>query len=310
MRKLSSLLLTLIFCLSLAACSSGNTDESSPSIGSDVLSPASSEVESDTQEVESTQPEDEITFDEVTAVDNDECSIVITGIDPDNFWGYTLSVNLENKSSEKTYMFSVSSAAVDGVQCDPFFASEVAAGKKSVDSISFMDSSLEENGVNFTDIELTFRVYDSNDWTADEAAVETVHVYPYGEDKAEVFERVSQSSDNVIIDNEYVTVTVIGYEEDSLAGYAVNLFLQNKTDTEVMFSVDEASVNGYMADPFWATSVMPGKCAFSSMSWFNTTLEESGITGAIEEIEFVFRAHNYGDWLADDFANETITLNP
>lgn len=45
-------------------------------------------------------------------------------------WGYTLKAQLENKSTEKTYMFSVESASINGVQCDPMFASEVAAGKR------------------------------------------------------------------------------------------------------------------------------------------------------------------------------------
>lgn len=269
----------------------------------------SNEQVSSTAPKETSTPDNQIAFESLTVVDNDECAIIITGIDPDNIWGYTLSVNLENKSSDKTYMFSVSSAAVNGVQCDPFFATEVAAGKKSVDNISFSDSDIKKNGIEFTDIELTFRVYDSNDWTADNVAMETVHVYPYGEDKAEVFERTPQSSDNIIIDNEYVTVTVIGYEEDNIWGYTVDLFLQNKTDTEVMFSVDEASVNGYMVDPFWATSVLPGKCAFKAMYWSDTALEESGIT-EIEEIEFVFRVYDYEDWTADDIVNETITLHP
>lgn len=76
-----------------------------------------------------------------------------------------------------------------------------------------------------------------------------------------------------------------------------------------MFSVDEASVNGFMADPFYATSVSAGKCAFSSMAWSDTTLEENSITD-VETIEFKFRAYDEDNWSGDDFANETITLNP
>lgn len=58
----------------------------------------------------------EITFEEISVVDNDGCVIKITGIDAYNLWGYTLSAYLENKSAEKTYMFSVESASVNGVQ--------------------------------------------------------------------------------------------------------------------------------------------------------------------------------------------------
>lgn len=260
-------------------------------------------------DVKADESEDQINipdFEEITAIDSEECTIKITGIDPENLWGYTLNVYLENKSTDKTYMFSVTNAAINGVQCDPFFSTEVAASKKSNNDISFKT----ENDIGeFTDIEISFRVHDSDDWLADAVAEETIHIYPFGEDNATKFIREAQATDNTIVDNEYVTVIVTGYEQDDIWGYIVNLFLVNKSDKEVMFSVNDASVNGYMADPFYATSVMPGKCAFSSMSWSNTTLEENGIS-EVEEIEFSFKAHDSNDLMADDFANETITLNP
>lgn len=301
MKRLASLLLALMLIFSLAACGGETTPDTN-----DGTNPSQSENNNE----ESKTDENELSFTEVVAVDNAECLIKITEIDPDNMWGFTLKAQLENKSADKTYMFSVESASINGVQCNPLFAAEVAAGKKSNEGISFSGDELEENGVgDYTDIELTFRVYDSNDWVADAVAEETIHIYPYGEDKAVQFVREAQSSDNVIIDNEYVTVIVTGYEDDEIWGYTVNLFLLNKTDKNVMFSVDEASVNGFMADPFYATSVSAGKCAFSSMAWSDTTLEENSIT-EIEEIEFNFRAYNEDDWFGDDFANETITLNP
>ena len=104
-------------------------------------------------------------------------------------------------------------------------------------------------------------------------------------------------------------MTVIGYEEDEIWGYTVKLFLLNKNVNNAMFSVEEASVNGYMADPFFAQTVYSGMCAFASMSWSDTTLEENGIT-AIEEIEFNLRVYNDDDWFEDDWMNETVTLNP
>ncbi len=301
MKRLASLLLALMLILSLAACGGETTPDTN-----DGTNPSQSESNND----EGKTDENKVSFTEVVAVDNAECTIKITEIDPDNMWGFTLKAQLENKSADKTYMFSVESAAINGVQCDPLFATEVAAGKKSNEEISFPGEELEENGVgDYTDIELTFRVYDSNDWEADAVAKETIHIYPYGEDKATKFVREAQASDNVLIDNEYVTVIVTGYEDDEIWGYTVNLFLLNKTDKNVMFSVDEASVNGFMADPFYATSVSAGKCAFSSMAWSDTTLEENSIT-EIEEIEFKFRAYDEDDWSGNDFANETITLNP
>ena len=314
MKKSLSLILALLLFTSLVACdvtTPSDTITTNPSTDQTTNSTNTNEATTTVSNEEtSAQNKEEISFSEMVVIDNNECTIKITGIDPDNFWGYTLKVQLENKSSDKTYMFSVTNAAINGVQCDPYFATEVAAGKKANKEINFSDDNFEENGItDYTDIEISFRVYDSNDWNADDIATKTVHVYPYGESKATKYVRAPQDSDTLLIDNEYVSVIVTGYENDSIWGYTVKLFLLNKTNKNVMFSVNEASVNGYMADPFYAKSVMAGKAAFGSMSWSNTTLEENGIT-TVEEIEFSLRVHDDDDWLADDLVKQTITLKP
>lgn len=305
MKKLVALVLSFILLLALVACGG---DSSAVTPTDSVVTPNVRESANPSKGDEGTEKVEEIAFEEVVVVDNEECTIKITGIDPENFWGYTLNVYLENKSAEKTYMYSVRTAVVDGVQSDPFFVSEIAAGKKANESISFSDSFLVENGIEFTDIQLTFRVYDSNDWLADDVVEETVHIYPRGEENAVTFVRESQSADIVLVDNEYVTALITGFEE-SIYGFTAKMFLVNKTDKNVIFSVDEASVNGFMADPLFAETVSAGKCTFTTMDWTSTTLEDNGIS-EIETIEFLLKAYDENDWLADAFVNEVITVNP
>lgn len=252
----------------------------------------------------------EVKFEEVTVVDNDECAIKITDIDADNMRGYTLKVYLENKNAEKTYMYSVVSASVNGIEVDPLFANEVVAGKKANKEINFMDDGLKKNGIEFTDIAMTFRVYDSNEWTDyEEVASETVHVYPLGKENATLFVREEQASDQVLIDNEKCKVTVIGTENDSILGYTLNMYLENKSDSSVMFYVEDVSVNGYMIDPFWARSVSTGNVAFSDMSFNTYAFEENNIE-TVEAIELTIRAYNYEDYSANDYAKETVIINP
>ncbi len=258
-----------------------------------------------------TDSEDALTeFQELTVVDNDECTIRITSISEDDIWGYTVKAYLENKSAEKTYMFSVLGASINGVKNDPFWASEVAPGKKANESITFMTAELEENGVtDVTDICMTFRVYDSNDFMADPVAEETVNVYPMGVEKATRFVRENAPEDQILVDNEFVTVIVTGYSNDSLWGYSANVFVVNKSDKAIMCSVDEVSVNGFMVDPFWAASLEPDTCSFETITWMSESLEENGIT-EVETIEFLLRVYQEEDWFAEDFAKEFITLNP
>ncbi len=255
-------------------------------------------------------PVSDNTFEEMVVVENEECIIKITDIDPDNRWGYEISVYLENKSTDKTYMFSLETLVVNGVQCNCYFASEVLPGKKVNETFNIDDSHLEDNGiVDFNNIELYFRVYDSDDWSAEDIVQVCANIYPYGENKAKNYIRESKQTDYVIVDNEYVTAVVIGFEKDNIWGDTIKLYLENKTDTTVMFSVDDASVNGVMSDPFWAEEVSPGKLAFSDIEWSDSTLEENGLK-EFTEFEFEFRAYDSNDWFDDDFAKERAYVYP
>ncbi len=320
MKRTITLLLAVLLVLTMVGCSgSSTTPTDKPVDATETQQGANTDssdtdkpVENETAEPTQTEPvptEAPVVFEEVTVVDNDYCTVKVTGIEEDNILGYTLKVYLENKSSDKTYMFSVTDGAVNGVEWDPFFATEVAAGKKKNDEISFSDRDKEAILSEFTDIELKFRVYDSNDWSADDVANETVHIYPLGEDKATVYVRESQPTDTVIVDNDQISIIVTGYDADGLWGYTAKMYLVNKTDKELMFSSDDVSVNGFMCDPFWAVSVASGKVAFSDMSWSKSSLEENGIT-EVEEIEMVIRVYDSNNWSADDIFNETVTLNP
>ena len=112
----------------------------------------------------------------------------------------------------------------------------------------------------------------------------------------------------VLVDNEHVTVKITGVEQDAILGYTLKVFTENKTDMELMLTVEDVSVNGYMCDPFWAETVAGGKKSNTSIFWLESSFEENGIE-AVEEITFTLRAYDNNDWLSEDVVNETITVN-
>lgn len=251
--------------------------------------------------------DDTILFDGMTVIDNEECSIVLEDIDPNDTWGYTIHAELENKSPDKKLMFSVDNGYVNGVENDPYFAAEVAPGKKAKESISF--EKMDEYGlVDFSDIEMSFQVYDSEDWSADPVGEETVHIYPHGEDSAEPFVYEPADTDQVLYDDDSVSFIFTGVDEEDTWGYTLNLFITNKTDSKLMISADDVSVNGYMLEPYFSQVLGPGKSAFTGMSWSYSDLEESGIDEA-EEVEFTLTASDYDDWTSDDIIHQLITVN-
>jgi len=206
MKRFTSLLLTVLMLLSLAAC------------GGETVPPQGESAEGLEGKTDAAE-EKEITFTEQVVADNEECKITITGVERDDEWGrfyiYTL---LENKSSDKTYEFSLDSSAVNGVSIPTFFDNnarpELAPGEKYDGKIESWDMDFNYNDIGgYTDIELVFRVREEKEGGFSGANVlerKTVHIYPYGEDKAVEFVREAQPSDKIILDNEYATVIFAG----------------------------------------------------------------------------------------------------
>ena len=117
------------------------------------------------------------------------------------------------------------------------------------------------------------------------------------------------NKEQVLVEDENITVKITGTQEDSLWGYTVKIYLENKTDKELMFSVDDVSVNGFMCDPFWASTVAAGKKANEKITFSESAFKENGIE-AVEEISFTLHVYDSNDLAADSLLKKTFTVNP
>ncbi len=258
----------------------------------------------ESSETVSTPAGEEIT--DYVVIDNEEVTFTIKSGYSDMF-GYNLKVTMENKT-DKNLAFSWSDTIVDGYSCDPYFYASVSSGKKANDEITFYNESLRKIGVTAPSvISFVLHVYDDDDWMADYLVDERFTIYPFGE--AAVLEPKDVAPEDalkVLYEDSNVRVYIMDAYTDSYS-FNLEVYLQNLTDTTVMFSLDGASVNGYMCDPFWATSVPASARDFSVISWYNSELEKNDIE-KVEEIEFSLRAYDYDDWYASDFLNETFSF--
>ena len=76
-----------------------------------------------------------------------------------------------------------------------------------------------------------------------------------------------------------------------------------------MFAVGDAAVNGFMCDPYFASTVAPGKQYITSISWSKSALEENNIV-SVESITLPIRVYEADDWMSDKLINETFVVNP
>lgn len=296
-KRIPCLILGCGLLLSLSACTAP------------VSNPNPSTLPSASQAEPSSTAATEAKFEEVVLVDNENALFKITAIEDDSIWGYTLKAHLENKT-DKELMFSLNNTSVNGFMCDPLWASTVSAGMKANEEISFSDADFQRNGIEtVADITFTLRIYDSSDWSADDLVKEEFTVYPLGEAAASPYTRTAHEGEIVLFEDENCAMIVTGFDPDSIWGYAVNVYLENKTDKNLMFSVSDAAVNGYMCDPFWAETVAAGKRSNTSISWLASELKSNGIT-EVESLTLPITVYNADDWTGDYLIDATFTLNP
>lgn len=295
-KKLAAFFTAVSVAASLSACGSEPAETMPP-----VSAPAQTE-----QTQPTTAP---AAFEEIILWDDENCTVKITAIEEDGLWGYTLKTYLENRT-DKELMFSVSNASVNGFMCDPFWAVTVSSGMKAIEEIHFMEEDLKRSSIDtVTDIEFTLRVYDNNNWEADDLVKENIRIFPLGEEAVQPFTRQSVADEIVLFDDDNCTMIVTGFDSENIWGYTMNVYLENKTDKNLMFSIGDAAVNGFMCDPFWAETVAPGKRSNTTVSWMSQDFEENGIT-EVETLTLPIRVYDADNWNAADLVNETYTINP
>lgn len=296
-KRVLSAALVLLLC---AGCASApDSETATPPSGS-----SSSATTGSTGEVPAVP-----SFTETVLVDNDEILFKITSIHNDPVWGYTLKAQIENKT-DMDLVFTLSDTSVNGYMCDPFFAVTVTAGMKANKDITFSTDSFREIGIGeVTDVEFSLQIYDSNDWTNDSVLDESFTLYPLGQEAAKEYPRQSQDGDIILFDNEDCTMIITGFDPDSIWGYSVQVYLVNKTDDTLMFSVGDAAVNGYMCEPYFAQTVSPGKQRITSISWSKNELEKNGIT-TVESLTLPIRVYDAEEWTDEDLIDETFTVHP
>lgn len=312
MKKIIAILLVVMMVMSLAACDTGSKigdignviNNFTPTTAGGDTTPAPTNSPSNQD-----KPPVSTGFNELVLVDDANCTFKVTNIIPDGDWGYTVKVFMENKT-DKELTFSWDDVSVNGFMCDPYWANSVTAGMKSNGEVTFYSDDFELNGITtVTDITLTLDVYDSNDWSADHLVTDEYTIYPYGEDAVTPYVREASPSDIVLVDNEYCTVIVTDFDPDYYWGYGMSLYLENKTSEKLTFSIDDAGVNGFMCDPYWADTVAAGKRCYSVVSWDEDDFEENSIT-TVESLTLPFTVYYTDDWSADYLVEETFTVNP
>lgn len=98
-------------------------------------------------------------------VDQNDIKIYVLNLDDsDDIWGANINVYVENNSTQDITV-QVRDVSVNGFMASPTCSIDVDAQKKAYDSITFLNSTLEENDIkDITNVELKFKVFNASTW--------------------------------------------------------------------------------------------------------------------------------------------------
>lgn len=290
MKKIISILLCAMMLFALSSCKEGAKTTSNEDTSSNTQS-------------------DEIIFDELTVADNEYYTIKVTGVDPDDPDGYAINLYLENKTDNKVFDLNLQGCAINGVNKFFYYKSRIENGQKKKGKIIISDDTVNENKIGrYTDIILELWInYDT---------VETVHIYPYGEDKAVKYVREPQPTDNKLVDNEYVAITYIGSEKNDKGDITQFLFFENKYDKEIVLPglTSQVFVNGdYVPEVLLSgSSIESGNCYFYTITLTSKFMEKKDIKELKEIKIFMKICDNSDPVFATSYVltEETVTFKP
>ncbi|MCF0146024.1 MAG: hypothetical protein HUJ73_05505 [Eubacterium sp.] len=209
-------------------------------------------------------------------VDDESVRVEICRIRTDSAGSYIWDMYCANKSEDSDYLFLAEDVSINGVMCDPSWGRRIQAGRDGRSAMQWTEGRLMTSQIkDVTEVTLTLKVTNETNPTLPPILWETFTIFPLGENAA-VYEGYSPGeSDIPVFQNDFCAMYITGLPERSAYGYSVHVCLINTSDSQIMFGIEDALINGKVCDPRWSVNVAGGKIARSEIIWFNGDLDAS-----------------------------------
>ena len=294
----SKLLVGMISICTIAALLTG-CSSSAPSETKDIVQEEKTEGKTQTEDKKTEEGSSEenaaaeksegvdVSIEEQVLVDQDGIKITALEYVKDSIWGDGIKVLIENET-DKDVMVGCNALIVNDYMINDLFASEVAAGKKSNETIYISSSELKAAGIDTVGrIEIYFHVYDTDSYDkifdSDCVTIETSAI--------DSIDTTANDEGTELYNDGGIRIIGKTVDENSFWGTAILLYIENQSGNNVGISVDDLSINGFMLTPYFSTTVYDGKKCIDDITIMSSELEENGIE-SIDEVELKFRVYN------------------
>ena len=205
----------------------------------------------------------------------------------DSIWGEGIKMVLEN-NSDKDVTVGCSALIVNNYMITDLFVSDVAVGKKANETMWLSSSELKAAGIDSVgQVEIYFHIYDSSTYdTIYDSECVTIQTSQY--------ENMDTTPDDAGVELYNANgIRIVGktVDENSFWGTAILLYCENTSGRNVGISVNDMSINGFMMNPLFSTTIYNGKMAIDDITILSSDLEENGIE-SIENVELKFHIYD------------------
>lgn len=251
------------------------------------------ETKAAAEETEAAAEKQDVTIEEQVLIDQDGIKITATEYVTDSIWGDGIKLLVEN-NTDTDYTVGCDALIVNDYMITDLFSCDIAAGKKANEALYLSSSELKAAGIdNVGKVEVYFRTYDSSNW-------ENLFSGAYAEIQTSAFAAMDTTPDDAgteLYNANGIRIVGKTVDENSFWGTAILLYCENTSDKNVGITVENMSINGFMMNPYFSTTIYAGKKAFDEITILSSDLEENSIE-EIEDVELKFHIYN-----AENFEN-------
>lgn len=222
---------------------------------------------------------------------SDAVKITAKSLEHEAGYDAELFLLIEN-NTDKALTFQVRDVSVNGCMVDALFSSNVAAGKKVNDDITFVASDMKRYGIeSIKKIEFYFHVFATSDWN-DTFDTEIVRIVTNAEN---VEDFVFDKNGVLAYDANGIKIYAFEFKNNGSLGPELIVYIENNTKKDFTVQTRDFSVNGFMADVLFSSDVAAGKCMIDDITITKNSLEKNDIE-AVKDIELYFHIFNSDDW--------------
>ncbi|HKL99858.1 MAG TPA: hypothetical protein VJZ06_08125, partial [Mobilitalea sp.] len=233
---------------------------------------------------------DKVTIKEQVLFDKEKIKITAISMEEDIFLGPNIKLMIEN-NGDTDVTVQARELSINGFMIEPVFSTEVAAGKKSNDSLAFYAEDLEASGIDkIASIELKFDIFSTETW---DTLVESDVIILETSIKGKYEQKYDTSGKSIYDDNNFKIIDKGLDISDEIMGPQIRLYIENNSNEGITVQVRDVSINGFMIEPAFSREISPGKKANDGISFWD--LEESDIE-EITDVELKFDIFNTESW--------------